>query len=469
MKLRSPHGAASSNDDVERYLVPASCVTALSSVRGLSRIAALCAAALLLASGATGVGAQNAAQDAIDRSLLLRQQQEQDLQNRLDDATRNAMPGVPAQPPPGAGGSPDSLQAIHYVGGKGMYGATLALPLGGAMASNEAGCYDASAYDGISFWIKGNPAAGNSQIKFNVQSPVSEPAATGGACMSGCYDHFSVMVPLTTTWTRVKVPWSDLKRQSCSVSSPATPPNFQPEKQILAVSFQQVNPVVGFDFWIDDIVLDVDKRPTTDFGTTVTQAMFTEMFHVPVMPYTYPGFVSAVNAHGNVIAHNPNQADNKREAAAFLAQIAHETGSLTTAREKCMYTCSMGLALNCMGTELTRACTQGNTWYGRGAIQLTGQANYQAAQAAGFAGVGTTPDLVATNVDFAFGTAAWFWTTTQSAVGICHQAMLSNNFGQTTRIINGIECGGTLQDSRVALYKQFCAALGVNPGGTLRC
>jgi chitinase len=371
--------------------------------------------------------------------------------------------------PPGGGGSPDSAQAIHYTGQKGMYGATLALPLGGAMASGQAGCYDASAYDGISFWIKGNPAAGNTQVKFNVQSPVSEPAATGGACTAGCYDHFSVMVPIPANWTRVKVPWSDLKRQACAASTPATPPSFHPEKQILAVSFQQIDATKGFDFWIDDIVLDVDKRPTTDFGSTVTQALYNEMFPAPVMPYTYAGFVAAVNAHGNVIAKNPNQADNKHEAAAFLAHIAHETGSLLTAREKCMFTCSMNLVTNCTGTEPTRACTQGNMWYGRGALQLTGQANYQAAESAGFAGIGSNPDLVATNVDFAFGTAAWFWTTTQSAVGICHTAILGNNFGQTTRIINGIECGGTLQDSRVGLFKQFCAALGVNAGGTLRC
>jgi predicted chitinase len=371
--------------------------------------------------------------------------------------------------PTGTGGSPDSAQAIHYKGGKGMYGATLALPLGGAMASNEAGCYDASAYDGISFWIKGDTAAGNTQVKFNVQSPVSEPATTGGACNQGCYDHFSVMVPVTANWTRVKVAWSDLKRQACMVSNPATPPNFQPEKQILAISFQQVNPAAGFDFWIDDVILDVDKHPTTDFGSTVTEKLYNEMFKGAVTPYTYAGFVSAVNAHGGAISKNPNQLDNKREAAAFLAQIAHETGSLLTAREKCQFTCSMGLVMNCTGTEPTRACTQGNMWYGRGAIQLTGQANYQAAQAAGFANVGTTPDLVATNVDFAFGTAAWFWTTTQSAVGICHQAILGNNFGQTTRIINGMECGGTLQDSRVGLFKQFCAALGINASGTLRC
>ena len=81
------------------------------SVRALRRMAAV-SAATLLAFAAPSVGAQNAGQNAIDRSLLLRQQQEQDLQNRLDDATRNAMPGVPAQPPAGTGGSltPPQLQ-----------------------------------------------------------------------------------------------------------------------------------------------------------------------------------------------------------------------------------------------------------------------------------------------------------------------------------------------------------------------
>jgi chitinase len=375
----------------------------------------------------------------------------------------------------GGGGSPDSVHAIHYTGGKGMYGATLALPLGGAMASGQAGCYDASAYDGVSFWIKGNAAAGNTQIKFNVQSPVSEPAATGGACTGGCYDHFSVMVPIPANWTRVKVPWSDLKRQACTQSVPATPDNFQPQKQILAISFQQVDPTKGFDFWIDDVVLDVDKRPATDFASTVSEAIYNEMYPSAHAPYTYAGFVAAVNAHGAVIAHNANQADNKHEAAAFLAHIAHETGSLTTVVEKCVDTCGKMIppgspALSCTGTEPTRACTA-SPFYGRGALQLTSMANYQNAQDNGhFAGIVASPDLVATNVDFAFGTAAWFWTTYQSAKGICHDAIVTQkSFAQTTNIINGIECGGTLQDSRIALFKQFCAALGVNAGGTLGC
>src|SRR5260221_434803 len=126
--------------------------------------------------------------------------------------------GTMSLEPSGGGGSPDSVQAMHYKGNRGTYGAALAIPLGGAAASGEAGCYDASVYDGISFWIKGNAAAGNTQIKFNVQTPVSEPEAYGGACTSGCSDHFSTIVPIPATWTRVKVPWADLKRQACAAS-----------------------------------------------------------------------------------------------------------------------------------------------------------------------------------------------------------------------------------------------------------
>jgi len=76
----------------------------------------------------------------------------------------------------------------------GTYSATLSLSLT---------CYDASAYDGISFWVKGNAAAGNSQIRFNVQTPVTEPVESGGVCTAGCYGHFGKVDDLDSiTWER---------------------------------------------------------------------------------------------------------------------------------------------------------------------------------------------------------------------------------------------------------------------------
>jgi type IV secretory pathway VirB10-like protein len=52
---------------------------------------------MLFALASGPVSAQGTAQDTIDRNLLERQQQDQDLRNRLDDATRNA-PGIVLQP-----------------------------------------------------------------------------------------------------------------------------------------------------------------------------------------------------------------------------------------------------------------------------------------------------------------------------------------------------------------------------------
>ncbi len=384
--------------------------------------------------------------------------------HQYSDATANASMTIAAT----SGGSPNSTQAIHYGGGKGPWGATLSLPLGGAQASGQAGCYDASAYDGISFWIKGDTSGGkNTQMKLNVQTPVSEPTDSGGACTGNCRDHFAKIVDIPGNWNRVKVAWSDLKRLACSSTTPPTPSNFNPQKQILAISFQQLDPSKAFDFWIDDITFDIDSRPSNNFGDIVTQPIYNEMFKGAVAPYAYQGFVAAVAKYGSALAGTGTALDKKHEAAAFLAHIAHETGSLTTAKEKCSETCPTQPTA-CTPTEASRACTM-SPYYGRGALQLTGLSNYTSAQNAGFSGIVTTPDRVIQSADFAFGTAVWFWMNSQSGVGVCHTAIMGQNFGQTTRIINGIECGGTLQNSRVKLYREFCGAIGINVRGTLTC
>ena len=68
------------------------------NVRRTKRIAAMMSAAVLLVLFGADVGAQNAGQNAIDRNLLLRQQQQQDLQNRLNDGARTTTPGL-SEPP----------------------------------------------------------------------------------------------------------------------------------------------------------------------------------------------------------------------------------------------------------------------------------------------------------------------------------------------------------------------------------
>jgi hypothetical protein len=64
--------------------------------------------------------------------------------------------------------------------------------------------------------------------------------------------------------------------------------------------------------------------------------------------------------------------------------------------------------------------------------------------------------------------------TSTGAVGTtCHDAMVSGNFGNTIRVINGgLECNGNnvgeMQD-RVQYYQKFCQMLGVDPGSSLTC
>jgi predicted chitinase len=349
----------------------------------------------------------------------------------------------------GGGGSPDSKQALHFSGGAGPWGASVALPIGN--------CYDASAYDGISFWLKGNAGAGNATVKFNLQTPPTEPTLTGGSCTANCSDHFGKVLDVPATWTRVKVPWSDLKR-GCTPTTPPVPANFDPQKMILALSFQQIDPTKGFDYFIDDITFDLDNKTVNNLGDILTEPIYGEMFKTALPVFSYSGLVSAASSYGQgTFAQAGTALDRKHEVAAFLGQVTHETGSLTIVREAACY------------PTHTAACTVTDNYFGRGAIQLTYDANYAAADST-FPGIHANPDLVATNTAFAFGTGIWFWMNKG-----CHGQIMGQNFGGTTNIINGgLECGGgpanpTGAADRASLYTQFCAALGINARGTLGC
>ena len=352
-----------------------------------------------------------------------------------------------------AGGAPGSKQALHYSGPVGKtFEATLALPMG----SN---CYDASAYDGVSLWLKGNPGAGNTKVRFNLHTPVTEPVASGGACTDDklCYDHFSVVLEIKPTWTNYKLPWKDFKRQSCKVALTGDLANFEPAKQIVSMSFSIEDMAKPFDFWVDDITFDIAPDTRDSFPKIVTPALYNEMFKTAAAPYTYDGFVAAVAKYGtkftpgSSFVGDKTPLDRKREAAAFLAHVAQETGSLMLAEE-------------------AKPDPSVEPYHGRGALQLTLQANYASAEQAGFAGIVADPKKVSATADYAFGTAIWFWMTSRSAKGICHTAIMNNDFAMSTNIINGgIECNAdpmSHQFSRIGLFKQFAAALGISTGTT---
>lgn len=361
------------------------------------------------------------------------------------------------------GGPPSNTHAIHYKGpAPGGWGATLGLTV--------AGCYDARAYQGLSFYIKGSAAAGNSQIKFSLHSPISEPAPAGGCSTADvaagkCYDHFAQVVTLTDQWTRHDIKWKDLV-QNC-----ASDPAYVPQGEILVLSYSILDPNAGFDFWVDNLSFDPGGLPSNGFAEIVPKSMFEEMWQTTKGTtvvnqrnpfYTYEGLLAATAKWPNFCKTGTPE-ERRREAAAFLSNVAHETDSLALVEEN-----------NCASDTV---CTQygtapnGKTYHGRGPIQLSYAYNYEPAGNALGVSLKNDPELVATDPTISFGTALWFWNTYQSAKGVPHDAV-KNGLGATIDIINGIECHGgnaAAVANRVKLYRRFCEMLGVDPGPNQGC
>jgi putative chitinase len=137
-----------------------------------------------------------------------------------------------------------------------------------------------------------------------------------------------------------------------------------------------------------------------------------------------------------------------RRRAAFLAQIAHESGELRFMEEKAS------------GEDYEGRRDLGNTepgdgkrYKGRGPIQLTGRANYRKAGAALGLDLEKEPDLVATRPDVAFRVAGWFW----KSHGL-NELADKGDFLAITRRING---GTKGLESREKYHEKARAALGV--------
>jgi len=145
--------------------------------------------------------------------------------------------------------------------------------------------------------------------------------------------------------------------------------------------------------------------------------------------------------------------DSPLRAAMWCAQLGHETASLRYLEEL-----AGGVAYDPV-VNPKLAARLGNTqsgdgarYKGRGAIQLTGRANYAHASAALGLPLEELPELAALPEN-AFRIAAWFWTT--------HGLNLFADKGELekcTRVING-GLNGLLE--RHKYYDRACEVLGV--------
>ncbi|MEU9338322.1 glycoside hydrolase family 19 protein [Streptomyces sp. NPDC048290] len=208
--------------------------------------------------------------------------------------------------------------------------------------------------------------------------------------------------------------------------------------------------------------------PNTSF--VVTEAQFNQMFPGRNSFYTYSGLVSAMSAYP-AFANTGSDTVKKQEAAAFLANVSHETGGLVHIVEQNTanypHYCDWSQPYGCPAGQAA--------YYGRGPIQLSWNFNYKAAgDALGIDLLGN-PWQVQNNASIAWKTGLWYWNTQRGPGTMTGHAAMVNQagFGHTIRSINGsLECDGrnpAQVQSRINNYNRFTQILGVSPGGNLSC
>ncbi|MEV0848232.1 chitinase [Streptomyces sp. NPDC049954] len=202
----------------------------------------------------------------------------------------------------------------------------------------------------------------------------------------------------------------------------------------------------------------------------VSEGQFNDMFPGRNSFYTYQGLTAALDAYPG-FSGTGSDTVRKQEAAAFLANVSHETGGLVYVVEQ-----NTANYPHYCDTSQSYGCPAGNDkYYGRGPVQLSWNFNYKAAGDALGIDLLNNPDLVQNDAAVAWKTGLWYWNT-QSGPGTMtpHDAMVNGNgFGETIRSINGsLECDGknpAQVQSRIDNYTRFSQILGVDPGANLSC
>ncbi|MGW5329382.1 glycoside hydrolase family 19 protein [Streptomyces sp. NPDC004014] len=229
------------------------------------------------------------------------------------------------------------------------------------------------------------------------------------------------------------------------------------------------DPTISTWFW-DPYACD-GGSPTNPSGSfVVSEAQFNQMFPNRSSFYTYSGLKAALSAYPG-FANTGSDTVKKQEAAAFLANVSHETGGLVYVVEQNTanypHYCDWSQPYGCPAGQ--------SAYYGRGPIQLSWNFNYKAAGDALGIDLLHNPNLVQTDASVAWKTGLWYWNT-QTGPGSMtpHNAMVNGaGFGQTIRSINGsLECDGknpAQVQSRVDAYQRFVQILGTTAGSGLYC
>lgn len=164
-----------------------------------------------------------------------------------------------------------------------------------------------------------------------------------------------------------------------------------------------------------------------------------------IMPFAkarIPSFVAPLNG-----AMHEFHINSPIRQAAFIAQIAHESGELRYVEE-----IASGIAYEYRKDLGNTQPGDGMKFKGRGLIQITGRNNYYECGKALGVDLVTQPELLETN-DLACRSAAWFW----ASHGLNDLAD-KGDFERITKRING---GLNGYQERLAYHARAKTALGV--------
>ncbi len=145
--------------------------------------------------------------------------------------------------------APGEGSRVLYVSdheGKAVRGAGIVMPLVTNVEPATLRHLDASAFDGVQFWIKG---VGVDEVTLNVSTPYIMPIEDGGLCngkTSKCYRFYLEKVSVKAEWTLVKVRFEELQQ----VRIPNDGPFDSRILKDLALSFPSKT---KYEIWIDDV------------------------------------------------------------------------------------------------------------------------------------------------------------------------------------------------------------------------
>lgn len=188
-------------------------------------------------------------------------------------------------------------------------------------------------------------------------------------------------------------------------------------------------------------------------GEVTFKALFAApfMLAIPKPEYSYTSLCKALATPSlSGFARSGNAMQDKRELAAFFANVAIETAYLTF-------------------TDEGNRSPQSRGFHGRGSLQITTPAIYaEVGQGLGLNLV-AMPELASKEV-VVWQTGLWYWlhhaNPSVGAPNVCRQAIAASDFGRTVRIIHPT-CGRAAE--RAAQYRKNCMLLGVPEPGKTSC